>query len=353
MDDLYERGLCGRCVLTDRLTALLGDPEQRTRRGLAALFDSFAATSGSPKDMIRWLATSPAAPVLGQIARGELACDHDTLDRLPASPAVRHLAGLLVATGALPPRDLALARLENWTEEFLVVNDREPALRTFAHWIVLRRCRRQSRDAPLNASALSYAKTELASASALIDWLAGQDTRLGGARQADIDVWLAGSYPDRYTARSFARWAITRGLMPKLEFPTANRRGLSAPIIDQDLIELARRLLHDPRITARDRVAGSLVVLFAQPVIRIARLTVNDITIDTDTVAIHLGSTAIVVPEPLAGELRGLVADRRCRTAAQLYEPLWLFTGRVAGRPIDEQSLSRRLKRIGVDCGAT
>ncbi len=352
-DDLYERGLCGRCVLNQRLTALLGDPEQRTRRGLAALFDSLAATSSSPKEMIRWLAKSPAAPVLGQIARGELACDHETLDLLPASPAVRHLAGLLVATGALPPRDPALARLENWVEEFLVANDREPALRTFAHWIVLRRCRRQSRDAPLNGSALSHAKTELGSASALIDWLAGRDTPLGGARQADIDAWLAGSRADRYIARSFARWAIARGLMPKLEFPTGNRGGLSAPIIDQDLIELARRLLHDPRITTRDRIAGSLVVLFAQPVIRIARLTVEDITIDTDTVAIHLGSTAIVVPEPLAGELRSLVADRSCRAAAQLYEPLWLFSGRVAGRPIDEQVLSRRLKRIGVDCAAT
>jgi hypothetical protein len=94
-------------------------------------------------------------------------------------------------------------------------------------------------------------------------------------------------------------------------------------------------------------------VLFAQPVIRVARLTVDDITIATGTVAIRLGSTAIVVPEPLAGELRRLVADRSCRATAQLSEPLWLFSGRVAGRPIDEQVLSRRLKRIGVDCGAT
>jgi hypothetical protein len=59
-------------------------------------------------------------------------------------------------------------------------------------------------------------------------------------------------------------------------------------------------------MTTRDRIARSLVVLFAQPVIRVVRLTVDDITIDTDTVAIRLGSTAIVVPEPLAGELRGL-----------------------------------------------
>jgi hypothetical protein len=210
---------------------------------------------------------------------------------------VREERPVSMATGALPPRDPALARLENWIEEFLVVNDREPALRTFAHRIVLRRCRRRSHKAPLTASALSRARTELGSASAFIDWLATRDTPMGGCCQADIDAWLAGSRPDRHVARSLARWAIDRRLMPKLEFPTSNRGGPTAPIIDQDLIELARRLLHDPLITTRDRIAGSLVVLFAQPVIRVARLTVDDITIDTDTVAIRLGSTAIVVPD--------------------------------------------------------
>jgi hypothetical protein len=351
-DNLYERGLCGHCVLNDRLTALLGDHEQRTRRGLAELFDSFAAT-GSPTDMIRWLSKSPAARILGQIARGELACDYETLDRLPASPAVRYLEGLLVATGALPPRDSTLARIERWIGDFLLVNDREPALRTFAHWIVLRRYRRASHKAPLKGSALSRGKAELRSASAFIDWLAARDTPLGGCGQADVDAWLAGSRSDRYIARSFVRWAIVRGLMPKLEFPTSSRGGPAAAIIDQDLIELARRLLHDPLITTRDRVAGSLVVLFAQHVSRVARLTLEDITLGTDTVAIRFGSTAIVVPEPLAGELRSLVADRRCRATAQLSEPLWLFSGQTPGRPVDEQVLSHRLKRIGVDCGAT
>ncbi len=59
------------------------------------------------------------------------------------------------------------------------------------------------------------------------------------------------------------------------------------------------------------------------------------------------------MPEPLASEFRSLVADRRCRATAQLSEPLWLFSGHTPGRPVDEQVLSRRLKRIGVDCGAT
>jgi hypothetical protein len=351
-DDLYQRGLCGRCVSNDRLTALLGNPEQRTRRGLAALFDSFVATSSSPKDMIRWLAKSPAAAVLGQIARGELACDYETLDRLPASPAVRHLEGLLVATGALPPRDPTLARLEHWIEEFLRVNDREPALRTFAHWIILRRYRRKSRQDPLNTGVLSRAKVELTSAGALIDWLADRGMTLASCRQAEIDTWLAGTRPDRYLARSFARWAIARGLMPKLEFPSSRRTAPTLPVIDHDRNELARRLLHDPGITTRDRVAGSLIVLFAQPLSRVARLAIQDITLDQDTVSIRLGTSPITVPEPLAGHLRTLVDDRSCRAAARLEEYHWLFPGNVAGRAIDEQVLSHRLKRIGVESAA-
>ncbi|MGO9977117.1 MAG: hypothetical protein ACLP01_30805 [Solirubrobacteraceae bacterium] len=140
--------------------------------------------------------------------------------------------------------------------------------------------------------------------------------------------------------------------MPKLEFPSGRRDALSAPVIDQDRVELARRLLHDPGITTRDRVAGSLIMLFAQPVSHVARLTVQDITIDQNAVAIRLGTSPITVPEPLAGHLRSLVDDRSCRATARLEEHRWLFPGNVAGRAIDEQVLSRRLKRIGVNCAA-
>jgi hypothetical protein len=79
--------------MNQRLTGLLGDRRQCGRVGLEALFDVLESTS-SPKDMIRWLADSPAR-VLGQLARGELACDHQTLGQLPPSPAARHLEGLL------------------------------------------------------------------------------------------------------------------------------------------------------------------------------------------------------------------------------------------------------------------
>jgi integrase len=115
-------------------------------------------------------------------------------------------------------------------------------------------------------------------------------------------------------------------------------------------VALARQLLHDPGIAVRDRVAGVLIVLFAQPVGRIARLTVDDITVVDESVAVRFGDTAITLPGPLASDLRVLIADRRGCVAAAVPESRWLFPGGSPGQPISERVLSLRLKRIGVDC---
>lgn len=140
--------------------------------------------------------------------------------------------------------------------------------------------------------------------------------------------------------------------MPRLDFPAGQRTGPGHVISDEDPAQLARHLLHAPNITPRDRVAALLIVLFAQPVGRVARLTIDDVAIGDDSVAIRLGTTAIELPEPLAGHLRDLVADRRSGAAAAINEPRWLLHGKAPGRPIDELALSRRLKLIGVDCAA-
>ena len=347
----YQRGLCARCGLDDHLTKLLGVPAQRTEIGTDGLFDALL-NSRAPKDTIKWLANTAAAPILDQIARGELPCTHETLDRLPPSAALRHLEHLLVATGVLPARDPALARLERWIDEFLAGRDSEPGLRPFAHWIVLRRARTTSDRAPLTAGHLSAAKTDLASAAAFLDWLAEKDTPLSACRQADVDAWLASARPNRYRARPFVRWAITRKLMLAVDFPAARSTRPLRPISDDDPPRLAQRLLHEPGIPARDRVAALLIVLFAQPVSRVARLTLDDVVIDRGTAKIRLGTTAIELPEPLAGHLRDLVASRRSGAAAAIPDPRWLFQGKAPGRPITEQNLSRRVKRLGVDCAA-
>jgi hypothetical protein len=308
---LQERGLCGRCALDRRLTRLLGDQPQRARVGLEGLFDALSQAR-SAKDTLRWLDMSPATQLLAKIASGELPCTHEALDALESSTALRHLHHLLVATDALPPRDPGLARLERWIEQFLT-GPEDPALRTFAQRIVLRRCRRNSNRGPLGEGQINTAKTELKSAAALLDWLTERGRSLADCEQTDIDAWLAGPRLDRYVARLFVRFAIGRGLMGKLR-----KTAITPAIPVHDRVALAQRLLHENGIETRDRVAGVLVVAFAQSVTKLASLTVDDVAINEEIVAIRLGKTAITLPQPLADHLRELIADRCGRVAAQL-----------------------------------
>ncbi|MDQ6774947.1 MAG: hypothetical protein M3071_01725 [Actinomycetota bacterium] len=54
--------------------------------------------------------------------------------------------------------------------------------------------------------------------------------------------------------------------------------------------------------------------------------------------------------EPVARDVRKLLADVTGRSTATVRHPTWLFPGSPPTRPIGEQVLSRRMKRIGVDC---
>jgi hypothetical protein len=119
----------------------------------------------------------------------------------------------------------------------------------------------------------------------------------------------------------------------------ARARAALTPLDPERRATAARRLLHNPDIHPADRVAGALVVLFAQPLSRVARLTVDDLTIEPGRVALRLGDTPFELPEPLAAA--ALPAHER-----------WLFPGASPGRPIGELALGRRLRRVGIDCAA-
>ncbi len=51
--------------------------------------------------------------------------------------------------------------------------------------------------------------------------------------------------------------------MPKLDFPAGRRGGPSPSIVNEDLVDVAQRLLSDPKISGRDRIAAILVAVFA------------------------------------------------------------------------------------------
>ena len=326
----YHRGLCPRCVTSDRLSELLGDGTARRERGLDGLFELLLSVR-SIKDRPRWLRESPIVPLLAELGSGELKLTHGALDAHPSRRAARRLEDLLVASGALPARDPALARMEEWIEQHLVASDHAALLRPFAHWIVLRRYRRRSQHAPLNLGELGRAKAELASAEAFLGWLADRDRQLEQCTQTDIDAWVSGPRKDRHIARQFARWAMAQKLMPRLEFPGGQRRGPAAPIVEQDPRELARRLLEDPEIPARERLAAILVAIYAQPIVRVARLTIDQIaTTDTETMTITLAQTPVTLPVPVGAAVRAWLDQRQANMPPLATPSPWLFPGQPA-----------------------
>jgi hypothetical protein len=61
-----------------------------------------------------------------------------------------------------------------------------------------------------------------------------------------------------------------------------------------------RRLLGDDDALLRDRAAGCLVLIYAQPLTRIPALLVDDVIVDGDRVWIQLGREPVELPDPLA-----------------------------------------------------
>ena len=155
-DKLYERGYCPRCSLRRRADALLTGPDGTIPAPLTGVRDAIAA-AGSARGALNWLRRGAGAPVLAAIARGELGLSHQGLDSWPARPPADYVRALLVAHGALPGRDEALARLERDTAGLLAsVTDAEDrrTLTAYATWRVLHRARWNAshRPAPRTAT---------------------------------------------------------------------------------------------------------------------------------------------------------------------------------------------------------
>lgn len=113
-------------------------------------------------------------------------------------------------------------------------------------------------------------------------------------------------------------------------------------------IAALRHLVTDETVPLRSRIAGSLILLYAQPVSRIVRLTIDDILHDGDHTLLRLGEPPTPVPEPLAGLLRAYLEDRPNMATAANPASLWLFPGRRAGQAMDPGSLRDLLQEIGI-----
>ena len=174
---------------------------------------------------------------------------------------------------------------------------------------------------------------------------------LATAGQGDLDTWLSSQPAGRREAGHFVRWAKHHKLT-SLDFAATKWDGPTGVIDTEARWTQARRLVHDQNIKAEDRVAGLLVLLYAQWPATISRLTLDHVQTDEREVRLRLGREPIVLPEPLATLVRQLVVTRSGHaTLGDQGTSQWLFPGGRPGRPLSGAHLCHRLRELGISPG--
>lgn len=347
---LHHHGLCARCACKRQLLGILAREDGSLRPDLELIYDLLA--SSEPTRVLTWLKRSDSARVLADLNRHGRSISHEELDRYLPSGAIQHLRKMLVARGVLPDRDECLAQLERWVKETSCQVE-EPGerrvLHSFATWHHLRRLRRKSERHRTTPNQAAGVRSEVTAGIKLLAWLRNSGRTLATCSQHDIDRWLSAGGSTRYHARAFVDWAAEHGYSPDLEIPLRVPALTLARIEDDRRWALARRLLHDNTLALEDRVAGLLLLLYAQPLERIARLTRDQIIRDDGTVLLALAAEPLRLDPPV-DDLVCVLAEKRHGRAVtgRTSNHPWLFPGGAPGHPISASRLAVRLRALDI-----
>jgi hypothetical protein len=181
--------------------------------------------------------------------------------------------------------------------------------------------------------------------------LASRVRQLSHATQADVDAWYV-TMPQPDALRRFLTWAMASRRMPRLDIP-GQRRNCRPPISQHRRLALLRRFLTGPDIPLRTRVAACLVLLYAQPVSRLTRLTIHDVISRGGQMFIRLGDPPTPVPEPFAAMLAELAANRANMNTAANPACRWLFPGGRADQPLTPGALLQQFRVLGIHATQT
>jgi hypothetical protein len=346
----HRHGLCARCTLRDDLTALLL-PRSRSPQPALARFIDVLANVDRPESIHIWKRNPKVRQLLASLGFGGITLGHEGLDAAPAGPAREHVRQLLVHHSLLPARDDDLARFEAWLQTRLTsIEDlavRQP-LEQFATWHHLRRVRSRVRSGDDVSGAVDTSKQEITEAGRFLAWLASRGKTIATCQQADVDEWLSGGPTTRHAIRTFTVWSTRQKVSPSLAI--GFRQARSSRLITQDerLDLLARCLTGEPE-TLPYRVAAVLLLLYAQPLVRVARLRTENILVAPAETSIQLGRSPAAVPGPFARLLRDHLAARPNMRTANTSGNQWLFPSTRAGQHLHPQSIMARLRGIGID----
>lgn len=347
--EFYRHGICARCALREDLTGLLLDhPSDPSAMG--RLVDVFCAAD-RPESILTWKRSAEVQDLLRRLCSGEIPLTHEAFDTEGGGRRVNHLRALLEHHGLLPSRDRHLANFQAWIEKKLdaitELSIRQP-VEQFAKWHHLARIRGMSDDGKNTRGPAHASKQEITETIKFLTWL--HETHAGTASsctQQDIDEWLTTGPTTRHSIRTFFVWA--REARMNTAVAIGFRQPKSVPLITQEQrIEWLRELLTGDSETLSCRIAGILLLLYAQPLVKVAALKTTAIVVTPHEMLLSLGMDPVTVPKPFDELLRAHLANRpNLRTAGGTSD--WLFPGYRAGQHIHPTYLRNRVRALGID----
>ena len=351
-DNLYGFRRCARCILRERLTALLTDPGTgQIHVRLRPVFDELVG-SDRPQAGIWWLRKKPGVGprLLGQMASGQIEISHDSFRALPSDRTHDYLRTLLAAVGVLPPFEIRIERMLPWLDTVLagLPADQAALVRRFAHWYVLPRMRTAARENRLTQTMTNAARRRVRVA---IEFLAFVDA--DGATAASATQELLERYQvqvvqsTRGYVHAFVVWLRDSRINTGLHIAWVPQPAPAVTVSDEQRWRAVDRLLHDRTLRRYTRIGGLFTLLFAQPLTRIVAMRTDQVILAADTVHVAFNDLPIQMPAVLDDLIREHL-EHRGKSLYASRETGWLFPGGNPGRHLATENIRSQLVAIGI-----
>lgn len=354
-DHPYGVTRCARCVLHERLAALLTDP--RTGDVHEALRPVFEELMGArrPQSVITWLQKPPATGVrlLDLMARGVLPITHDTFRTLPADRSHNYLRELLTSTGVLPPYHPPIEQIERWLTGILepLDPDSTAVISRYGHWHHLRRLRGLAERSMLSKAAIYGARGNINGAVRLARWATARGLTITTLTQPDLETYLAEHPGGRNSQQTFIGWLRRTRTNTKIQLAWRETTTPEVVVSDADRWNQINQLLHDDTIPLYARIGGLFTLLFAQPLQTVIAMRAEQVTLEDDgRVLVTFDTIPIEMPPGLDTLLRRYL-DKPGTPSIVSREHGWLFPGRHPGRHLVRETFRGHLVAHGIRPG--
>jgi hypothetical protein len=348
----FRAGNCIRCVLRTDLDGLLhphAPPDLSLKRLIGVL-----ATAARPESVYTWMRGANANGLLTGLGTRSIALTHESFDALPASRSVEYLREMLVHHGMLPDRDRQLAAFEGWLatriHDLAETPHIQASIERFARWHHLKRLRAMAGPGKSLNTAVRSAKQEITETGKFLTWLlTDHGLAIHGLRQAHLNQYLSDGPSTRYAIRTFIVWLIKNKEIGRLEIP--HRYAATKPLItQQQRLDLIRHCIESTTSPLGFRVAALILLLFGQPVGKIAALKCLDLKALPEGLHLGLGNTPVLVPAQIAPMFWDYLHDRPNQQTGNGGSQ-WLFPGTLPGQHIHADAMMGQLRALGIHLG--